>query len=83
MAMFASLIIRLFQLVFLAGIVFFSHNKSAGTVFRFVFSAKRMGPNKNKYGEIGSPCLKPLDGEILSVNSPLTLSGRLHTLYIS
>jgi len=33
MAMFASFIIRLFQLVFLAGIVFFSHNKPAGTVF--------------------------------------------------
>ena len=39
--MFASLIIRLFQLVFSAGTVFFSHNKSVGTVFRLVFSAKR------------------------------------------
>jgi len=39
----ASLIIRLFQLVFSAGTVFFSHNKSAGTVFRLIFSAKRTG----------------------------------------
>ena len=43
-ALFASFIIRLFQLGFSAGTVFFSHNKSAGTVFRFVFSAKRTGP---------------------------------------
>ena len=42
--LFASLIIRLFQLVFSVGTVFFSHNKSAGTMFRLVFSAKRMGP---------------------------------------
>ena len=39
MAMFACLIICSFQLVFLAGTVFFSHNKSAGTVFRLIFSA--------------------------------------------
>ena len=43
-ALFASLIIRLFQLVFSVGIVFFSHNKSDGTVFRLIFSAKRTGP---------------------------------------
>ena len=29
---------------FSVGTVFFSHNKSAGTVFRLVFSAKRTGP---------------------------------------
>jgi len=44
MVIFTSLIIRLFQLVFSAGTVFFSHNKSAITVFLLVFSAKRMGP---------------------------------------
>ena len=44
MGMIASLIIRTFQLVFLAGTVFFSHNKSVGTVFYLVFSAKRTGP---------------------------------------
>jgi len=44
MALFAYLIIRLFQLVFSVGTVFFSHNKLAGTVFRFVFSAKRTDP---------------------------------------
>ena len=44
MALFASLIIRLFQLIFLAGTVFFSHNKSAETVFWLVFSAKQTVP---------------------------------------
>ena len=44
LAMFACLIIRTFQLVFSAGTVFFSHNKSIETVFRLVFSAKRTGP---------------------------------------
>ena len=29
---------------FSVGTVFFSHNKSVGTVFRLVFSAKRTGP---------------------------------------
>ena len=39
--LFAYLIIRTSQLVFSAGTVFFSHNKSDGTVFRLVFSAKQ------------------------------------------
>jgi len=43
-ALFASLIIRTFQLLFSAGTEFFSHNKSARTVFWLVFSAKRTGP---------------------------------------
>ena len=43
-ALFASLIIRLFQLVFSVGTVFFSHNKSAETVFWLIFSAKRTEP---------------------------------------
>ena len=47
-ALFASLIIRIFQLVFSAGIVFFSHSKSAGTVFRLVFSAKRTRARADK-----------------------------------
>jgi hypothetical protein len=34
MALFISLIIRLFQLVFLTGIVFFSHNKLVNSVFQ-------------------------------------------------
>jgi len=45
-ALFAYLIIRLFQFVFLAGTVFFSHNKSVGTAFRLIFSAKRTEPKK-------------------------------------
>ena len=40
LALFVSLIIRTFQFVFSAGTLFFSHNKSAGTLFRLVFSAK-------------------------------------------
>ena len=43
LSMFACLIIRTFQLVFSVGTIFFSHNKSAGTMFRLVFSAKRTG----------------------------------------
>ena len=43
--LFASLIIRLFQLVFSAGTMFFSPNKSTETVFWLVFSAKRTDPN--------------------------------------
>ena len=39
-AIFVSLIIRFFQLIFLVGIIFFFHNKSAGTVFWLIFSAK-------------------------------------------
>ena len=50
--MFASFIIRLFQLVFSAGIVFFSPNKSAGRVFCLVFSTKRTGPNTAKPNQI-------------------------------
>ena len=55
-ALFACLIIRIFQLVFSAGTVFFSHNKSAETMFRFVLSAKRTG-QKYIYGAlIASHC---------------------------
>jgi len=57
--MFASLIIRLFQLVFSAGIVFFSHNKSAGTVFRLVFSAKRKQISKCNMSVFGSTTKVP------------------------
>jgi hypothetical protein len=41
-ALFIWLIIRLFQFVFLAGTVFFSHNKSANSVFsRLISTAER------------------------------------------
>ena len=49
MAPFASLIIRTFQFIFSTGTVFFSYNKSAGTVFRLIFSAKRTGPIYTSY----------------------------------
>ena len=47
LALFVSLIMRPFQLVFSAETVFFSYNKLAGTVFRLIFSAKRTGPIKD------------------------------------
>jgi hypothetical protein len=40
-ALFACLIIRIFQLVFSTRIVFFSHNESANCTFNHDFSAKR------------------------------------------
>jgi hypothetical protein len=43
-SLFTRLIIRLFQLVFLAEIVFFSHNKSANSIFQPAYQPNRMGP---------------------------------------
>jgi hypothetical protein len=43
-ALFIRLIIYLFQLVFLAVIVFFSHNKSANSVFQPAYQHSRMAP---------------------------------------
>ena len=56
-ALFAYLIIRLFQLVFLVGTIFFSHNKSTGTIFRLVFSAKLTGPKSFHFSalQFGTP----------------------------
>jgi hypothetical protein len=42
--MFIQLIIRLFQLVFSAGTVFFSHNKSANSVFQLAYQHSRTAP---------------------------------------
>ena len=53
--LFACLTIRSFQLIFLAGTMFLSHDKSAGTVFRFVFSAKRTGPCGNSTAHQSPP----------------------------
>jgi hypothetical protein len=44
LALFIRLIIRLFQLVFSAGTVFFSHNKSANNVFQPAYQHSRTGP---------------------------------------
>jgi hypothetical protein len=38
------LIIRLFQLVFSAGTIFFFHNKSANSVFQPAYQHSRTGP---------------------------------------
>jgi hypothetical protein len=44
MALIIRLIIRLFQLDFLAGIIFFSHNKSTNSVFQPTYQHSRMAP---------------------------------------
>jgi len=56
-ALFTSVIIRTFQLVFSAGIVFFSHNKSVGTViFGLFFLAMQTGPSgERREGEARAP----------------------------
>jgi hypothetical protein len=43
-AMFIRLIIRHFQLVFLVGTVFFSHNKSVNSIFQPGYQHSRTGP---------------------------------------
>jgi hypothetical protein len=44
MAMFIWLIIRLIRLVFSAGTVFFSHKKSANSVFQPAYNSSRTAP---------------------------------------
>jgi hypothetical protein len=44
MALFIWLIIRLFRLVFSAGTVFFSHKKSANSVFQPAYNSSRTAP---------------------------------------
>jgi hypothetical protein len=44
MALFIWLIIRLFKLIFSAGTVFFSHNKSANNIFQPAYQHSRTGP---------------------------------------
>jgi hypothetical protein len=43
-ALFIWLIIRLIQLVFSAGTIFFSHKKSANSVFQPAYNSSRTGP---------------------------------------
>jgi hypothetical protein len=44
MALFIWLIVRLIQLVFSAGTVFFSHKKSANSVFQPAYNSSRTAP---------------------------------------
>jgi hypothetical protein len=44
LALFIWLIIRLIQLVFSAGTVFFSHKKSANSVFQPAYNSSRTAP---------------------------------------
>jgi hypothetical protein len=49
-ALFIWLIIRLIQLVFSAGTVFFSHKKSANSVFQPAYNSSRTAPtNANDF----------------------------------
>jgi hypothetical protein len=43
-SLFTCLIIRLFQLVFSVGTVFFSHNKSTNSVFQPAYQPNQTGP---------------------------------------
>jgi hypothetical protein len=45
LSLFTRFIIRLFQLVFSAGTVFFSHHKSANSVFQPAYQPSRTGPS--------------------------------------
>jgi hypothetical protein len=50
MALFIRLIIYLFQLIFSAGTIFFSHNKSANCVFQPTYQHSRTAPiSPNKF----------------------------------
>jgi hypothetical protein len=48
MALFIWLIIRLIQLVFSTGTVFFSHKKSANSVFQSAYNSSRTAPMADK-----------------------------------
>jgi hypothetical protein len=47
-ALFIRLIIRLFQLVFSAGTIFFSHNKSANSVFQPAYQHSQTEPKSSR-----------------------------------
>jgi hypothetical protein len=51
-ALFIWLIIRLFQFVFLAGTIFFSHIKSTNSVFQPAYQHSRTGPKVRPGGTI-------------------------------
>jgi hypothetical protein len=58
--MFIRLIIRLFQLIFSAGTVFFSHNKSANSIFQPAYQHSRTAPRfllwrENKWKTFNAP----------------------------
>jgi hypothetical protein len=74
-ALFACLIIRIFQLVFSARIVFFSHNKSANSSFSHSFSAKRTGSVSNPFSSLAGILLRnvafcPGRGGVLAPDAP-------------
>jgi hypothetical protein len=52
-ALFTRLIIRLFQLVFSVGTTFFSHNKSANSVFQPAYQHSRTGPKPFSSKQVG------------------------------
>jgi hypothetical protein len=50
MTLFIWLIIRIIQLIFSAGTVFFSHKKSANNVFQPAYNSSRTGPKAYNSG---------------------------------
>ena len=72
----ACLVIHTFQLVFSAETVFFSHNKSIGTMFRLVFSAKQIGPSHSLI-HLAYMCM---DQEQVSVSSSTIKSKHLTSI---
>jgi hypothetical protein len=67
-ALFIRLIIRLFQLVFSAGTVFFSHNKSVNSVFQPTYQYSRTGPQAYKWTNLrGTAHCFPLQGFVFFV----------------
>ena len=67
--LFASVIIRLFQLVFSVRTVFFSHNKSAGTVFGLFFQRSEWGLGLFTlyYSSISSMAADPADTALVVI----------------
>jgi hypothetical protein len=64
LALFIWLIIRLIQLVFSAGTVFFSHKKSANSVFQPAYNSSRTAPFSPFYPSLSTPdgTSKRIDG---------------------
>jgi hypothetical protein len=59
-ALFIWLIIRLIQLVFSAGTVFFSHKKSANSVFQPAYNSSRTGPSSHPRSDTA------INGQVMS-----------------
>jgi hypothetical protein len=70
--LFVCLIIRTFQLVFSAKIVFFSHTKSSNSTFSHDFSAKRT----NSRGRISLWDPSPVNSAVIGMNHVAAIEAR-------